>query len=664
VLLLVAGCSGPDLAPEAVFHRDPATVREHYQPWLLFAHLGETLESVASAEFERSLEDISAVRVEWAHIPSGVVELARRYVQLCEELTRIIADIFEALDEADRMLEENNLASTGQALEDCRRLLPEAKELLQALEDATSEVFAVLRRTGGGGTTAQLAEARASLDAALALLLELTEAYEQRVAAIEEQVVGKAALPQPTVIAQLDPEAAWVGEMVAVAGTVRVDGKPLGGREVQLCLDEKVVGVAQIDDAGAFQFRLKLPHEYVPKRVITVAYVPSGGDLSRLLPSMPVDLPVTVRYHNSGIEASSASRVYPGLAAHIEGVVASSGTIGERPVEVRWRGHIMCETATDSTGVFQCSFVLPAEAATGRDEMRLAVPSDDLSATAPAASTVDVDITRLAPQLDIQVPRVLIVPNLSFGLPRRVLEGRCVTLVTVDGQLKSSLPLSNALVSADWGGEPVRWQQDAGSFQNRVPLGMSIWATGIRTVTVRVLPHEPWHRGTEAHAQVIAVNLLIPIVWTLVIVLALILGLALRRFWPLSVRPESVISPAATVGTQSVVASGVSVSVDPRYKGARLQLVRLYYRAVIFLQSTSGVGLRRDMTVREYRSLVSGLVPTVAGAFSRLTALVEKALYDEQEPGRGDVAIGRESLEAVAPPQSDDHEFSAEEAPQ
>jgi len=43
VLLLVAGCSGPDLAPEAVFHRDPATVREHYQPWLLFAHLGETL---------------------------------------------------------------------------------------------------------------------------------------------------------------------------------------------------------------------------------------------------------------------------------------------------------------------------------------------------------------------------------------------------------------------------------------------------------------------------------------------------------------------------------------------------------------------------------------------------------------------------------------------
>jgi hypothetical protein len=192
---------------------------------------------------------------------------------------------------------------------------------------------------------------------------------------------------------------------------------------------------------------------------------------------------------------------------------------------------------------------------------------------------------------------------------------------------------------------------------------MSIWATGIRTVTVRVLPHEPWHRGTEAHAQVIAVNLLIPIVWMLVIVLALILGLALRRFWPWPVRLESVSSPAATLGTQSVVASGAGVSVDPRYKGARLQLVRLYYRAVVFIQSTSGVGLRRDMTVREYRSLVSGHVPSVSGAFSRLTALVEKALYDQQEPGRGDVASGRDSLEAVDP-QSEDHECSAEEAPQ
>lgn len=323
----------------------------------------------------------------------------------------------------------------------------------------------------------------------------------------------------------------------------------------------------------------------------------------------------------------------------------------------------MCETATDRTGAFHCSFVLPAEAATGRDEMRLAVPADDRSATAPAASTVEVDITRLAPRLDIRVPQVLIVPDLSFGLPRSVLEGRCVALVTLDGQLTSSLPLSNASMSADWGGHAVRWEQDAGSFQNRMPLEMSMWATGLRTVTVRVLPREPWHRGTEVRAQLIVVNLLIPIAWTFVIVLALILGLALRRFWPSSVPLEPVVAPAAIVGTQPPVASGARPAVNYGYGGARLQLVRLYYRAVVFLQSAFGVVLRREMTVREYWSLVSSLAPSAAGAFSRLTALVEKALYDWREPEQTDVALGRESLQAVDP-QTEEHESTKEETPE
>ncbi len=663
VLLLVAGCGQQDLAREAVFHRDPSSVREHYQTWLLFAHLGETLESVASAEFESSLEDIAAVRVEWAHLPSGMVDLARRYVQLCEELTRVVAEIFEALDQAERMLAANNLAGTGQSLDSCRRLLPEATDLLHALEDATSEVFAVMRRTGGGGTTAQLAEARASLEAALALLTELTEQYEQRVALIEAEVAGKEALPQPTVTAQLDPDAAWVGEMVVIAGAIQVDGRPLVGRDVLLYLDGVEVGVARSDDTGAFSFQLHVPYEYVPMRVVTLMYVPSGGDLSRYLPSMTVDVPLTVRYHDSQLEASSVSRIYPGLTAQVAGVVASSGTIGERPVEVRWRGRIMCETATDRTGAFQCSFVLPAEAATGHDDMRLAVPADDRSATAPAASMVEMDITRLAPRLEIQVPQVLIVPDLSFGLPRGVLEGRCVALVTLDGQLKSSLPLSNASMSADWGGHAVRWEQDSGPFQYRVPLEMSIWATGIRTVTVRVLPHEPWHRTAEARSQVLVVNLLIPVAWTLVIVLALILGLGLRRLWPSPLRMEPVAAPAATVGTQPLVASHTSIAVDARYEGARLQLVRLYYRAVVFLQSAFGVVLRRDMTVREYRSLVSSLAPAVAGAFSRLTALVEKALYDWREPEQADVALGRKSLKAVDS-QTQEPESSTEETPE
>ena len=150
LVLVTSGCAGATVAPGTIYHRDPSTVRERYEAWLLFAHLAGALESVASQDFSRSGEQLSVAQVDRAHIPSSLVALATRYVELCNELADTIESLYDSLEQAERMLAANDVQRAALALDAARSLLTRAREQLAALEEATLEVFTLLRRSGGG----------------------------------------------------------------------------------------------------------------------------------------------------------------------------------------------------------------------------------------------------------------------------------------------------------------------------------------------------------------------------------------------------------------------------------------------------------------------------------------------------------------------------------
>jgi hypothetical protein len=647
LVLLTSGCAGGVVNPGTIYHSDPSTVRERYEAWLLFAHLAGALESVASQDFGRSGEQLSAVKIDRAHIPSSLVDLATRYTELCNELADTIESLYDSLEKAERMLAANDVQQAGLAIGASRSLLTQAREQLAALEDATLEVFTMLRRSGGGGTTAQLDQARASLEAALARLLQLTAEYERRADAAEASAAGKRVLTQPLLTLELDRDAVWVGETVALSGAVTVGAAPLGGRDVRVLLDGVEVGRVRSDGRGAFSHDLVIPFEYVPKHVVEVSFVPEGEDLSRFQPALSGEAVLTVRFHQSLLTIAAPTRMYPGFPVALAGTVESAGNVGSRQVEVQWRGETIGMTLTRPEGGFECTVMLPDEAPLGQSVIQLSVAADDKSATGPAAGEMDVEVTTLAPLLDVSVGWLLFVPALSLSLPRQLLGGDFVRMVPVTGEVHSLLPLGVVSMSADSGGRQVRWEQRDSAFQREVPLEMSAWSMGMRTVTVHAAGQEPWHHPAEARARLLVVNLFIPFVWVIAIAVALVLGLVFRRLWRAGGAQPLSSAPAATA--EGLTAIPDDVTADEAHAGTRSVLIGLYYRAVALFQSTAGILLRRDMTLSDYLAIVAARMPLARHAFSRLTGLAERALYGRREPDQSDVSAGRELLQKLKP---------------
>jgi len=661
LVLLTSGCAGGVVSPGTIYHSDPSTVRERYEAWLLFAHLAGALESVASQDFGRSGEQFSAVQIDRAHIPSSLVDLATRYTELCNELADTIESLYDSLEKAEQMLAANDVQQAGLAIGASRSLLTQAREQLAALEDATLEVFTMLRRSGGGGTTAQLDQARASLQAALARLLQLTAEYERRADAAEASAAGKRVLTQPLLTLTLDRDAAWVGNTVALSGAVSAGAAPLGERDVRVLLDGVEVGRVRSNIQGAFSHGLVIPFEYVSKRVVQMSFVPEGGDLSRFQPARSSEIVLTVRFHQSLLTVTAPARMYPGFPVALTGAVESAGNVGSRHVEVQWRGETIGMTLTRPDGGFECTMMLPDEAPLGQSVIQLSVAADDGSATGPVSGEMDVEVATLAPRLDVSVGRLLFVPVLSLSLPRQLLGGDFVRMVPLTGEVHSSLPLGVVSMSADSGGRQVRWEQRDSAFQRDVPMEMSAWSMGMRTITVRAAGEEPWHHPAEVRARLLVVNLFIPFVWLIAIAVALALGLVFRRLWPAG--GAKSLSPAPLVVVQAFTKIPVDVLVHENYTGTRSVLVRLYYRAVVLLQSTVGILLRRDMTLRDYLSTVATRIPMALHSFSRLTWLAERALYGRPEPDQSDVSDGLELLEKLKPEGESDRVDDVEESP-
>ena len=591
---------------------------------------------------------MSAVQLERAHLPSSLVDLARRYVDLCNQLADTIESLYDSLDSVDRMLAVNDLQGAGRGLEASRGLLAQARDSLSALEKATVEVFTMLRRAGAGGTSAQLEQARQSLDAALARLEQLALDYERRLAEAEAAAAGKRVLLQPSLTARLDRDAAWVGENVVLSGVLAAGNTPLVGREVAVLLDGVEIARAQTGSQGRYSCVVSVPFEYVPRRMVQASFVPSGGDLAGYRPALSGEYVLTVRFHQSLLDVELVGRLHPGLPVSVAGMVESSGAVSEREVLVEWEGETVGSTVSGLTGWFECIVMLPEQTPDGAGTLRMQVESVDEALTAPAMQEISVDIDRVAPVLDLHVVPVVLVPSMALSLPRQLLGGGFVRMVTVSGEVKSSLPMEVPSMTAYWGERQVRWQQQGVAFEQMVPLDVSVWSMGVRTLTVRAVAREPWHRPAESHVRLLVVNLFIPFVWLSALALALLFGLAVRRrFSANAPLPASVpgVGWAGFDGGYELTTGGSAGGEDA---GPRRSMLSLYFNAVNLLRATIGVALRREMTLREYLSAAAERMPVASRLFGRLTSLTERALYGRGEPARRDLSLGRRLLAALA----------------
>jgi hypothetical protein len=166
---------------------------------------------------------------------------------------------------------------------------------------------------------------------------------------------------------------------------------------------------------------------------------------------------------------------------------------------------------------------------------------------------------------------------------------------------------------------------DTGEFRLALDLPGRLDLVGPKTITVRLVPGEPWHAPVEAAHEVLVINLVNA-------------GLAAAVLLPvggavyLRARRQEVHAP------HPAVAPGVAESppppelAEPAGLGmpttARDELFALYRDALQMVQAGTGLAMEPSATLREYARRVRGRL--LSDAFVQMTALVEAAFYSPQ----------------------------------
>jgi hypothetical protein len=139
----------------------------------------------------------------------------------------------------------------------------------------------------------------------------------------------------------------------------------------------------------------------------------------------------------------------------------------------------------------------------------------------------------------------------------------------------------------------------------------------------------------------------VPLVWFVVVGVAVLLGLAVRRSFEVARAPVALAGSGDSERAALPFRSDAVGQHRTEVAGPTGMVLDAYCRAVALLQSVLGVLLRREMTLREYGRSISARVPAISRVFGRLTALAEHALYGAQPPGRREAALGRRLLAAL-----------------
>ncbi|MCK5212535.1 MAG: hypothetical protein KAQ74_01320, partial [Dehalococcoidia bacterium] len=360
-----------------VFHVDPSTVRERFEVGLLFEHLGAVLDALGSEDFVATRDGLRKMDIDRANLPSSLIDVCNRYVELCDLLSETTESLSVAIEECDKSLEANDLTRAGLSLGISRSLLECAREQLASLERATDEAFAILRRSGQGGSSSQLEQSRQTIDSAIERISHLAFEYERRLEEAHLRATDKGELWQPDLTMYVRDDAAWVGDEIVLSGVLSVHGDSVAGREIVLLLDGAVAGYVETDSVGAFTLTVILPFDYVPSHVVRASFQPTGDDLGYYGAAMSDDCVVTVRYHTSTVTVFVPPQMYPGLGATVAGRVASSGVTEGREVRVLVGNDVVGTRRTGPEGDFRIDFTLAEDAVEKEVPVEAVVMADD-----------------------------------------------------------------------------------------------------------------------------------------------------------------------------------------------------------------------------------------------------------------------------------------------
>lgn len=387
--------------------------------------------------------------------------------------------------------------------------------------------------------------------------------------------------------------------------------------EVRRLLPELKAMLAQYQQAAAEMGRLTASEVRAIAAAVRSAALAAGlgpppeTDLLSQLAAglLPPELVEAVTYPTR-ITLDAASPAYPGRHFAVRVTVTEEAPVpSQRPMVLRLDDETL---ATFSIGSTTYRLLLPPGTTPGVHVVGAAVPAQGPYQAATAQIALRVE--RAVSTVRATVPRTALAPG------RLRVSGRAVSRFG---------PLAAALVEVSTAPAVATTRTSAaGEFALTLRLPGSLDLVGRETVTVRVLPEEPWNAPGGLEGSVFVINLINATLAGLIALMLVLAGQSYRRSrgarWPALV-PALTAVPAPHRPLADSVPAAAAEEQPPPARSPRQEIIAAYLEALEVIRRTTGMEPTTAMTVREYAVMVGPRL--AAGAFGQLTDLVEVVVY-------------------------------------
>jgi len=438
---------------------------------------------------------------------------------------------------------------------------------------------------------------------------------------------------------QIDPASVFVGDKVHFDGVLTSKGNPLAGRKVEILLDSSPYITAETDVNGHYSGVLQVPYWYIPKINVQALYYPRDEDIGIYLASQSAVVELEVIFYQADLTISVPSKAYPGM----ETVITGTFDFGQSPppdlrkVEIYLDNGFVAEVQTQT--MFKQSILLPSQISLGKHTIAVSAPAS--GRYSPVLASTVLNVTRAGLLLDIEKPRMVMIPG----------------HINIKGRLHSEMgPVSGASIRLKLGKSRAEVvTSDDGTFDAKIKAGMGFSLIGSQDLSIEAFSQKPWYAPLASTRSVTMVNMVnCGGLLVCLVLLSMYLPRWLRKKLGVYRKKKvRLVTPAPLPEVLPVYSQSTttpdSTEDNSEVRGEPRARIFYGYRLVLKLvQRVTMAFCPTQQTLREFAIEAGKKLGPAGGYFVELTRMVERLLYSKYEPTEEDAEKGRQLSKSIA----------------
>jgi hypothetical protein len=603
-------------------------------PEVLLAYAGIASRSSAEGNYTEAKRLLDIVD----KLPPNLEYNLRTYLTLLHELVLILDSLKPRLNQLRELIADGAVTQARGNSRDIESLITEASRRLDLLFFSLDQIRTVYHVDTGNQ--------RRDLETLSGTLRSI----KQLLANLEDQLEVLDGRAETQIILRVYPDPVKIETSLQIAGELQSGDAGLGGRIVQLLINEVPTANLTLDQLGAFDWQyIVLNGGRTDKVKVYARYSPTGGDVSRFRPTKSMTVTVAVEYQSVILTSlPSTKRVLVLENLTVQGQLTDTlGTpLAGKTVDLLVDGELFNSSVTDRAGKYSIETSLSAGTPEGEHQLHTRFDPKYGIYASGTSEKMAIQVYYLKPTFS-----QLAFTGLAF------LRGEVIAIsgqtVRLEGRLEiDSKPLPQGFVIASLGDRELAHTtpQADGVFHMSVPVPLEV--SDVNTITVVFVPTRPWIAGITASIVLRVLNSAVMGLATGAGVFAAIL-LSGSSVDPRSIvrrrangrrRPEmgTVVVDKSEVEEKAGAAPGAFSLSDFKLE---LELERKFAEPCTFVRTAywetrrilaEVLDVRGELseTPREYQARVSDRVRPAASSLLALTQLFELAEYSQHAISR------------------------------